>query len=90
MSKSNPCKADRRNRFRAFTPKVFVSVSLLLSLVLTAVAVANWGGSNATTQGDKKKTGGEMSLQNLTVVPSKEYVYVGGRPMINLKDQTRK
>jgi hypothetical protein len=52
----------------------------MLSLFVTAVALANWGGSRATTQGSKGKKSGEMTIETFAASsPSKEYIYTGGR-----------
>jgi len=57
-----------------------VSITLVLSLVVTAVALVNWGGSRATTQGSKEKKSGGMTIESFAASsPSKEYVYDGGR-----------
>ncbi len=79
MSKSNPSKEDKRSRVRASKPRALVSISLVLSLVVTAVALANWGGSRAATQKSKEKKSGEMTIANFSAgSPSKEYIYAGG------------
>ena len=80
MLKRNPRKEDKRGCVRGGKPRALASVALVVSLLVAAVAVVNWGGSRATTQGTKEKKSGAMSIESFAAgSPSKEYVYAGGR-----------
>jgi hypothetical protein len=81
MPKSNPGReGDKNRRVRAGRAKGLLCISLVLSLVVAAVMEVTWGDSRATTQASKEKKVGEMATQSFSAgLPSKEYVYTGGR-----------
>ena len=80
MSKSNLREGERHSWFRRGRPTTLVSITLVLSLLMTAVALVNWGGSRATTQRNNEKKSGEITIESLAAgSPSKEYIYAGGK-----------
>lgn len=77
MLKSNPIKQDERG---AGKRRALVSISLVLSLVVTGVALANLGSFGPAAQKHNQKQSGEVAIEIvIPAPPSKEYVYAGGR-----------
>ena len=86
MSKGYSSK-DKLIQTRVRKLRALLSISIVLSLVMTAFALANLGDSRETVQGRKDKNRG-MTIESFAAgSPSKEYVYVGSR-LISTEEPT--
>jgi hypothetical protein len=76
--KSNRAKGQLKNS--PSRRKMYLIVGILLSLMLTSGAFAQWAGIISFTQKSKQKNSGELAPASLSSAsPSKEYIYAGGR-----------
>jgi hypothetical protein len=75
---SKASKQEKSRRSRVSRSKRLAGTALVLSLVVTGVALANWGGFRSAGQGGKEKKSGGMAIESFGS-PSKEYIYAGGR-----------
>ena len=79
MSSTSAYKPEKR-RFQLNRVKTLTSIFLIVSFLAVGMTAAKRGSVGSAGQASKKGNSGEVEIQNLTpAIPSKEYVYAGGR-----------
>src|SRR6185503_18975045 len=67
-------------RVRSRSTRVVIVISLVLALLTAGATLAQWSGFFSLTQKQGRKKSGEVVPQSFSPsLPSKEYIYAGGR-----------